>query len=104
MCEENWKNSELLGSILEIDGELFERLVRALTPIADIAVLMDVDEAILRDNIEDPNTPVSKAFRRIRAQTALEIRERNIEEYMEAGSPSATEKVSEFLKQAFLDL
>lgn len=103
MCEENWKNSELLGSILEIDYELFERLVRALTPIADIAVLMDVDEAILRDNIEDPNTPVSKAFRRIRAQTALEIRERNIE-YMEAGSPSATEKVSEFLKQAFLDL
>lgn len=76
MCEENWKSSEHLGSILEIDYELFERLVRALTPIADIAVLMDVDEAILRDNIE----------------------------YMEAGSPSATEKVSEYLKQAFLDL
>mgnify|MGYP003082271938 CR=1 FL=1 len=93
MCEENWKNSEHLGSIPEIDYELF----------ADIAVLMNVDEAILRDNIEDPNTPLSKAFRRIRAQTALEIRERNIE-YMEAGSPSATEKVSEFLKQAFLDL
>ena len=103
MCEENWKNSELLRSIQEIDGELFERLVRALTPIADIAVLMNVDEVILRDNIEDPNTPVSKAFRRIRAQTALEIRERNIED-MEAGSPSATEKVSEYLKQAFLDL
>lgn len=103
MCEENWKNSEHLGSIQKIDGELFERLVRALTPIADIAVLMNVDEVILRDNIEDPNTPVSKAFRRIRAQTALEIRERNIED-MEAGSPSATEKVSEYLKQAFLDL
>ena len=101
MCEENWKSSEHLGSIPEIDYELFERLVRA--PIADIAVLMGVDEAILRDNIEDPNTPLSKAFRRIRAQTALEIRERNIED-MEAGSPSATEKVSEFLKQAFLDL
>ena len=103
MCEENWKNSEHLGSIQKIDGELFERLVRALTPIADIAVLMNVDEVILRDNIEDPNTPVSKAFRRIRAETALEIRERNIED-MEAGSPSATEKVSEYLKQAFLDL
>lgn len=103
MCEENWKDSEHLGSIQQIDGELFERLVRALTPIADIAVLMNVDEVILRDNIEDPNTPVSKAFRRIRAQTALEIRERNIED-MEAGSPSATEKVSEYLKQAFLDL
>lgn len=103
MCEENWKDSKHLGSIQEIDGELFERLVRALTPIADIAVLMNVDEVILRDNIEDPNTPVSKAFRRIRAKTALEIRERNIE-YMEAGSPSATEKVSEYLKQAFLDL
>ena len=101
MCEENWKSSEHLGSILEIDYELFKRLVRALTPIADIAVLMG--EAILRDNIEDLNTPVSKAFRRIRAETALEIRERNIE-YMEAGSPSATEKVSEYLKQAFLDL
>lgn len=103
MCEENWKNSELLGSMQEIDYELFKRLVRALTPIADIAVLMGVDEAILRDNIEDLNTPVSKTFRRIRAETALEIRERNIE-YMEAGSPSATEKVSEYLKQAFLDL
>lgn len=103
MCEKNWKNSELLGSMQEIDYELFERLVRALTPIADIAVFMGMDEAILRDNIEDLNTPVSKAFRRIRAETALEIRERNIE-YMEAGSPSATEKVSEYLKQAFLDL
>ena len=79
MCEENWKNSELLGSTPEIDYELFERLVRALTPIADIAVLMNVDEVILRDNIEDPNTPLSKAFRLIRAETALEIRERNIE-------------------------
>ena len=103
MFEENWKSSELLGSTLEIDYELFERLVRALTPIADIAVLMDVDEVILRDNIEDMNSPLSKVFRRIRAETALEIRERNIE-YMEAGSPSATEKVSEYLKQAFLDL
>ena len=103
MCEKIWKNSELLGSMQEIDYELFKRLVRALTPIADIAVLMGVDEAILRDNIEDLNTPVSKAFRRIRAETALEIRERNIED-MEAGSPSATEKVSEYLKQAFLDL
>ena len=26
MCEENWKSSELLGSTLEIDYELFERL------------------------------------------------------------------------------
>ena len=64
---------------------------------------MDVDETALRDAIEDPNQEISKVFRRIRAQTTLEMRERNIE-YMEAGSPSATERVAEYLKQAQLDL
>lgn len=55
MCEENFKTSPLLGLHDEFDFQYFERLVKALTPIADIAVLMDVDETILRDAIEDPN-------------------------------------------------
>ena len=100
MCEENFKTSPLLGLHDEFDFQYFERLVKALTPIADIAVLM---ETALRDAIEDPNQEISKVFRRIRAQTTLEMRERNIE-YMEAGSPSATERVAEYLKQAQLDL
>ena len=103
MCEENFKTSQLFNLNDEFDFSLFERLVKALTPIADIAVLMDVDETALRDAIEDPNQEISKVFRRIRAQTTLEMRERNIE-YMEAGSPSATERVAEYLKQAQLDL
>lgn len=103
MCEENFKTSQLFNLNDEFDFSLFERLVKALTPIADIAVLMDVDETDLRDAIEDPNQEISKVFRRIRAQTTLEMRERNIEN-MEAGSPSATERVAEYLKQAQLDL
>lgn len=103
MCEENFKTSQLFNLNDEFDFTLFERLVKALTPIADIAVLMDVDETALRDAIEDPNQEISKVFRRIRAQTQLEMRERNIEN-MEAGSPSATERVAEYLKQAQLDL
>lgn len=103
MCEENFKTSQLFNLNDEFDFSLFERLVKALTPIADIAVLMDVDETDLRDAIEDPNQEISKVFRRIRAQTTLEMRERNIED-MEAGSPSATERVAEYLKQAQLDL
>ena len=103
MCEENFKTSQLFNLKDEFDFTLFERLVKALTPIADIAELMDVDETALRDAIEDSNQEISKVFRRIRAQTTLEMRERNIE-YMEAGSPSATERVAEYLKQAQLDL
>lgn len=103
MCEENFKISQLFNLNDEFDFMLFERLVKALTPIADIAVLMDVDETTLRDAIEDPNQEISKVFRRIRAETTLEMRERNIE-YMESGSPSATERVAEYLKQAQLDL
>lgn len=103
MCEENFKISQLFNLNDEFDFMLFERLVKALTPIADIAVLMDVDETTLRDAIEDPNQEISKVFRCIRAETTLEMRERNIE-YMESGSPSATERVAEYLKQAQLDL
>ena len=103
MCEENFKISQLFNLNDEFDFMLFERLVKALTPIADIAVLMDVDETTLRDAIEDPNQEISKVFRRIRAETTLEMRERHIE-YMESGSPSATERVAEYLKQAQLDL
>ena len=59
MCEENFKTSQLFNLNDEFDFSLFERLVKALTQIADIAVLMDVDETALRDAIEDPNQEIS---------------------------------------------
>lgn len=83
--------------------ERFEHLVRCLTPIADIAVLMDIPETVLRMLIEEAESPVGKIYRRVRAETALKVRERNLE-LADAGSPTAAEKVAEDLKKMMLDL
>lgn len=44
-----------------------------LTPVSDIAVLMDVDERRLREIISDKSHPVSIAYRKGKAERALQF-------------------------------
>lgn len=70
-------------------------LVASLTPIPDIAILMDVPERELRDALDDLSSPVSKAYRRTRAEAALRMRTDAISAAA-AGSEQAAEAVAEY--------
>ena len=49
-------------------------LTRQLTPISDMAVLLDMHESDLRDILSDPDDDIAKAFRRTKAEVALDVR------------------------------
>ena len=71
--------------------------VALLTPIPDMALLMDVDERTLRDEIDDRTSPVSLAYRRAKAEVALKLRTRDIE-LADAGSTTAADKVADYFR------
>ena len=73
-------------------------LVALLTPIPDIALLLDVEERTLRDEIDDISSPVSLAYREAKARVALEMRKREIE-LAEAGSPTASQNIAAYFRQ-----
>ena len=69
--------------------------VALLTPIPDMALLMDVDERTLRDEIDDRTSPVSLAYRRAKAEVALKLRTRDID-LADAGSTTAADNVADY--------
>lgn len=71
-------------------------LAAALTPISDIAILMNLDVYQLRDALADPNNPVSQAYRRAKAETMLSIR-RNELQLASMGSPLAVQLAGSYL-------
>lgn len=71
-------------------------LASALTPISDIAILMDLDVYQLRDVLADPTHPVSRAYRRAKAETMLSIR-RNELQLASMGSPLAVQLAGTYL-------
>lgn len=66
-----------------------------LTPVSDIAVLMDVDERRLREIISNKSHPASIAYRKGKAERALQIRQN---ELAEAGSPLAVQLVGSYIR------
>ena len=56
-----------------------KELATMLTPVSDIAVLMDVDERRLREIISDKSHPASIAYRKGKAERALQIRQNELE-------------------------
>ena len=68
-----------------------------LTPVSDIAVLMDVDERRLREIISDKSHPASIAYRKGKAERALQIRQNELE-LAEAGSPLAVQLVGSYIR------
>lgn len=70
--------------------EKMRKLVGALTPVADMAVLLDMPEGELRDELADPLSPAGKAYRRARAEAALQMRLRDIAFASDPESPART--------------
>lgn len=74
-----------------------KELATMLTPVSDIAVLMDVDERCLREVISDKSNPASIAYRKGKAERALQIRQNELE-LAEAGSPLAVQLVGSYIR------
>lgn len=71
-------------------------LAAALTPVADIAALIDCDPDLLRLELAQKDSPVRRAYMTAKAATALEIRKRELE-LARAGSPLAVQLVHSYL-------
>ncbi len=74
-----------------------------MTPITEISVLLGLNEIELRDWVNTQNHPVRQAFYQGMAETALKIRERDLQ-LAEAGSPSADESLKIYLRNMINDL
>lgn len=70
-----------------------EELTRGLTPLEDMAVLLDLDEVEMRLLLDADDMPAAKIYRKTKAEMALKIRQNDID-LAENGSPTAAEKVS----------
>lgn len=68
-----------------------------LTPVSDIAVLMDIDERRFREILSDKSHPASLAYRKGKAERAFQIRKNELE-LAEAGSPLAVQLIGSYLR------
>lgn len=75
---------------------------KMLTPIADMAVLLDMAESDLRGLLSNPEDDIAKVYRKTKAEVSLEIRKRDIE-LAAAGSPTAAVTVSNHLAKLLND-
>ena len=76
--------------------ERIKELAECLTPISDMAVLLDIDGDELRMDIRDSKHPVSRAYRHSKATTALKLRKQEIE-LANVGSPLAVQLTNTYL-------
>jgi len=72
---------------------LLDGLSRALTPVSDMALLLDIPESVLRMELADRSTPASRVYHLAKAEVSLRLRRHDLE-LAEAGSPTASEAVS----------
>lgn len=76
--------------------ETIKELAECLTPLSDMAVLLDVDIDELRLDIRNRATPVSRAYHHAKATTALKLRKQEIE-LANVGSPLAVQLTNGYL-------
>lgn len=77
-------------------------LASQLTPIRDMAVLLDVEEDALRLAVAESSDPVSMAYRKAKAATALELRRQEIG-LAKLGSPLAVQLTAGYLRDMTAD-
>lgn len=85
---------------MELTSQQIDRikeLASMLTPVSDIAVLMDIDERIFREILSDKSHLASLAYRKGKAERALQIRQNELE-LAEAGSPLAVQLIGSYLR------
>jgi hypothetical protein len=73
-----------------------EELAKFLTPISEIAILMEVPLDELRLAIRDRSSAVSRAYYRAKAETALALRKQEIE-LANVGSPLAVQLTTAYM-------
>lgn len=69
-----------------------------LMTIEDIAVLVNVDSTVLKQNILNRNTPISKAYYSGKTTTVFEIRKQEVE-LAKIGSPMAVENSAKYISE-----
>lgn len=90
---------------MKLTDEQIDRIAElagALTPPSEIAALMDLDEDALLMELALPGSPAGKAFRKAKAETALDIRRREIE-FARMGAPAAVQSAAAYLAGMNLD-
>ena len=73
-----------------------EQMAAMFVPITDIAIVLDMNPADLRDMIADPDNPVSKAYHRGKVKAKISIRGKEME-FAQVGSPLGIMSVRENL-------
>ena len=79
-----------------------QELAEALTPVSDIAALLDIDENELREEINYVNSPVRRAYNKGKAKTALALRKQELE-LARVGSPLAVQLTATYIKDMTID-
>jgi len=73
--------------------EQVEKLASIFLPISDIAMLLDIPADILREDVKDRNTPISKAYYKGKASSKVKIHAQEMQ-LVQVGSPLALENAS----------
>ncbi len=98
-------HSELLLNESSATNELLPKiaeLAKELTPISEMAALLDINEELLRMAINDKSSEIRRVYMRAKAETAREFRKHEIE-LAKVGSPIAVQLTSHFLKEMDAD-
>lgn len=74
--------------MMQIDCERLKELTAAMTPISEMAVLLDIPESLLREELADPNSQAYGVYRRAKAEVSLLMRVELIK-MAKAGAPTA---------------
>ena len=79
-----------------------EELAALLTPIRDIAAIMELDEDMLRLELATKGSPVRAAYLKAKARTALDMRRQELE-LARIGSPLAVQLTASYLSDMTSD-
>lgn len=95
------KNSKLLHCLStgfdQATLDAVAELAAALTPISEMAALLGIDENALRLAVNDKSSPLRAAYLKAKAQTALSLRQQEIE-LAQVGSPLAVQLTADYLR------
>ena len=72
-------------------------LASDLTPVSEIAALLDIDEDSLRAELASPGSPLRRAYMKAKAKTALMLRRQELE-FAKVGSPLAVQLTGAYLR------
>lgn len=87
-------DQQMLDRIAELAGDL--------TPISEMASLLDINEDMLRLAINDKSSPVRRVYLKAKADTAHKLRKQEIV-LAEVGSPLAVQLTSVYLRDMKTD-